>query len=63
MENAVKLVKNTDSDLILYDHHLSRGEKFRERTEKNGKRIETLAERVDVEPAVFRRPGEMSEGL
>ena len=34
IENAVKIVKKTDAETIIYDHHLPREKKFRSRTEK-----------------------------
>ena len=34
INNAVRIIKEVDSELIIYDHHLPRENKFRERTKK-----------------------------
>ncbi|KXA99617.1 hypothetical protein AKJ42_02870 [candidate division MSBL1 archaeon SCGC-AAA261C02] len=60
VENAARIVKNSRSRLILYDHHLPREQKFRERTEKlwetakeKRKKVLTVAEYLGEEPVVF----------
>ncbi len=60
VENAARIVENIDSELILYDHHLTREKKFRERTEKvwetaeeNQKKVLTVAEYQDKSPVVL----------
>lgn len=60
VENAARIVENSRSRLILYDHHLTREKKFRDRTEKvwetarkNRKKVLTVAEYLDEEPAVL----------
>ncbi len=44
IENAVRIIRNTDLDLMWYDHHLLREEKFRERTEK----VWEIADELDI---------------
>ena len=34
MDNAAEIVRSIDAELIIYDHHLPRDRKFRERTKK-----------------------------
>ena len=34
IENAVRIVKEIDAEIIIYDHHLTRENRFRERTKK-----------------------------
>lgn len=60
VENATRIVENTSSELILYDHHLTREKKFRERTEKvwrtaeeNQKKVLTVAEHKGKSPVVL----------
>ncbi|MCS7385751.1 MAG: MBL fold metallo-hydrolase [archaeon GB-1867-005] len=62
VENAIKIIENTRNlKLIIYDHHLPREPKFRERTKKVweiGEKIEveivTAAEYLGEKPAVLR---------
>lgn len=61
IDNAVRIIENTDSKLVLYDHHLAREKKFRERTEKvwktaedEGKKVLTVAEYQGEKPVVLR---------
>lgn len=60
VENAVRIVKETDTEIMIYDHHLTREPKFRERTQdvwetarKLGKNIYTAAEFQGKEPVVL----------
>lgn len=60
VENASRIVRNTDPELILYDHHLAREKRFRERTEEvweaaeeSGTEIKTVAEYKGGNPVVF----------
>lgn len=60
LENAARIVEETDTRLIIYDHHLPREPKFRERTlkvwtlgEKLGKRVLTAAEYKSLKPVVI----------
>ncbi len=61
VENAVKILEGVNSRIIVYDHHLTRDPKFRERTgrvweraRELGKELRTVAELLGEEPAVFR---------
>lgn len=61
LTNALRIIKMTSTELIIYDHHLTREAKFKERTkkvwilgEKLGKRIATAAEFLGEVPAVLR---------
>ncbi len=61
VENAVRIVEEVDFELMIYDHHLPREAKFKERTkevwslaEKLGKKVVTCAELLNLEPAVLR---------
>jgi predicted metallo-beta-lactamase superfamily hydrolase len=56
----VEIVRKIDAELIIYDHHLPRDRKFRERTEKvwkaakeENKKVMTAAEFLGREPVVF----------
>ena len=58
--NALKIVEKTNIELMIYDHHLTREPRFKERTkevwmlgEKLGKRIVTAAELLGEIPAVL----------
>ncbi|MCW3129751.1 MAG: MBL fold metallo-hydrolase [Methanophagales archaeon] len=60
VENAAEIVRSIDAELILYDHHLPRERKFRERTEKvwnaakeEKKKVMTAAEFLGKEPVVL----------
>ena len=60
VENAVEIVRSIDAELIIYDHHLPRDRKFRERTEKvwnaakeANKKVVTAAEFLGMEPVVL----------
>ena len=60
VENALKIVEETKAKIIIYDHHLPREPKFRERTievwekaKKLGKKIYTAAEFLGKKPAVL----------
>ncbi len=60
VENAARIVKETDTKLIIYDHHLPREPKFREHTMKvwetagqEGKRVLTAAEYLGLKPRVL----------
>lgn len=60
IDNAVRIIKNTNPELIIYDHHLARGEKFKQRTKKvwkaakkEGKRVITAATYLDKKTKVL----------
>jgi len=60
VENAAEIVRSIDAELIIYDHHLPRDRKFRERTEKVwnvakevNKKVMTAAEFLGQEPVVL----------
>jgi predicted metallo-beta-lactamase superfamily hydrolase len=60
VENAVEIVRKIDAELIIYDHHLPRERKFRERTEKVwntakkvNKKVMAAAEFLGHEPVVL----------
>jgi predicted metallo-beta-lactamase superfamily hydrolase len=60
VENAAEIVRSIDAELIIYDHHLPRDRKFRERTEKVwntakevNKKVMTVAEFLGREPVVL----------
>jgi len=60
VENATEIVRSIDAELIIYDHHLPRERKFRERTEKvwntakeAKKKVMTAAEFLGQEPVVL----------
>lgn len=65
--NALRIVEESGAELVVYDHHLPREPKFRERTaevwkraEALGVRVVTAAELLGTQPAVLRyagRPG------
>lgn len=59
IENMVKIVENINAEVIIYDHHLTREKKFRERTKKvwdtakeYDKYIITAAEYTGEKPVV-----------
>lgn len=61
LENAIRIVQGSGAKLILYDHHLPREPRFRERTkpvwtiaEKEGVTLTTAAEYLGLKPAVLR---------
>ena len=60
VENAAAIVRSIDAELIIYDHHLPRERRFRERTEKvwstakeANKKVMTAAEFLGKEPSVL----------
>ncbi|RLE81085.1 MAG: MBL fold metallo-hydrolase [Thermoprotei archaeon] len=60
VKNAVRIVEESGSELIIYDHHLPREKKFREHTkevwekaEKKGIRLVTAAEYLGLKPVVL----------
>ena len=60
LNNALRIIEETDAELIIYDHHLPREPKFKERTKevwrrakKLGKKVLTAAEFLGEEPAVL----------
>ncbi len=66
IKNAVRIIKETTTKLIIYDHHLPREARFKERTrnvwdtaEKHGKRVITAAEFLGKKPKVL----EIAESL
>ena len=63
LENALRIVRETDARVIIYDHHLPREPKFRERTRevwelarKCGKTVLTAAEFLGKKPVVLGSP-------
>jgi len=62
LENALNIVENAECKLVIYDHHLPREPKFRERTKtvwekarKLGVKMVTAAELLRKTPAVLRK--------
>ena len=60
IRNAVRIVEESDARLIIYDHHLVREAKFRERTKevweaakKSGKKLITAAEFLGLTPKIL----------
>ncbi len=60
LENAKRIVKEIDAEVIIYDHHLPREPKFKERTKeiwelakKLGKKVLTAAEYIGRKPIVL----------
>jgi len=60
IRNAVRIVEESDATLIIYDHHLVREAKFRERTKevweaakKSGKKLITAAEFLGLTPKIL----------
>lgn len=65
IENAKRIIEETDLDLMIYDHHLPREPRFKERTrevwetgERLGKKILTVAEFLGKKPVVLSRHAE-----
>ncbi|MGC9345413.1 MAG: hypothetical protein ACP5ER_01290, partial [Candidatus Bathyarchaeales archaeon] len=61
IENTCRIIKETEPELIVYDHHLPRDYKFRERVKQvykaakeENKRVLTAAEYLGKIPAVLR---------
>jgi len=61
VENMCRIIEETDTELIIYDHHLPREPRYRERVrrvyevaEREGKRVLTAAEYLGEVPAVLR---------
>lgn len=59
IDNTVKIIKKIDADVILYDHHLTRENKFRERTKRvwdtalqTNKKVVTAAEHLGEKTVV-----------
>ncbi len=60
VENAVRIIAETDAKLIIYDHHLPREPRYREHTrkvwetaEQEGKKVTTAAEYLGLKPKVL----------
>jgi hypothetical protein len=60
IENASEIIRKIDSEVIIYDHHLPRERKFRERTKKvwdvakeENKKVMTAAEFLGKKPVVL----------
>jgi len=60
IRNAVRIVEESDASLIIYDHHLVREKRFRERTKevwkaakKSNKKLITAAEFLGLTPKVL----------
>jgi hypothetical protein len=70
INNMVRIVNETDSELIIYDHHLPREAKFKENTapvwqaaERQDKKVVTAAEYLGETTAVLRgKSSELNEG-
>jgi len=61
LKNLCSIVERTSIELIIYDHHLLRDPKFKERTQKvwdaaedRGVRVTTASEYIGREPVVLR---------
>ena len=61
LRNAIEIMRGTSAKLLVYDHHLPREPRFRERTEevweeanKLGRRLVTVADYMNLTPAVLR---------
>ena len=61
VENMCRILRETDVDLVIYDHHLPRDVRFKkwvrdvyETAEREGKRVLTAAEYLGKTPAVLR---------
>ena len=61
LENAIRIIREIDAELIIYDHHLPREPKFKERTKevwkeakRAGRKVLTAAEYLGKIPAVLR---------
>ena len=61
LDNAIRIIRETNASLILYDHHLPRDPKFKERTKvvweearTRGIKLMTVAEYLGLMPAVLR---------
>ncbi len=59
IENAIRIIKEADFDLMIYDHHLLRDKNFRRRTKKvwetakrHGKNVLTAAEYMGKKPLI-----------
>jgi len=62
IQNAVEIIKNTDTKLIIYDHHLCRDKRFKQRTKpvwdaakSVGVELLTAAEYLGKKPAVLEK--------
>ena len=60
--NAIEIIKRTDTELIIYDHHLCRDKRFKERTKpvwdaakSYGKELMTAAEYLGKTPVVLEK--------
>ncbi|MCD6536242.1 MAG: MBL fold metallo-hydrolase [Thaumarchaeota archaeon] len=65
IENMKRIIKNTNPEVIIYDHHLPREPRYRERVkevyetaEKEGREVITAAEYLGKEPVVLSAGGE-----
>lgn len=61
VDNMLNILRNTKTEIIIYDHHLPRESKFKERTEpvweesrKLGKKVLTAAEYTGRKPLVLK---------
>lgn len=69
VDNAARVLKEVDPELMVWDHHLLREEQYRERTEKvwnlkdEGYQVKTAAEVKGEEPLIDRAPGWGSQKL
>ncbi|HEX78520.1 MAG TPA: MBL fold metallo-hydrolase [Dehalococcoidia bacterium] len=64
IENMCRILRQTSAEIIIYDHHLLREPRFRERTsrawevaDRAGKRLITAAEQLGEEPLVLKLGG------
>lgn len=62
VENMCKIIRETDAELILYDHHLLRERLFKERVkevyriaEEERKKVLTAAEHLGKTPVVLEK--------
>ena len=61
IENAVRIVEEADFEIMVYDHHLAREARFKERlkdvylaAQKASKRVCTLAEHAGMKPLILK---------
>ena len=70
IENMRRIVRSVDAELIIYDHHLPREPRYRERVrevyetaEREAKKVMTAAEFLGKEPAVLLHAGKSSRAF
>lgn len=62
VDNAVRIVKETETKLIIYDHHLARERRFREHTSEVWKTARRLNKRVLTAAEFLGKPVKVLEG-